>query len=150
MDIVFTNGNDSRFIKLCHELDDFLNEIAGGEKKREQYIQYNTLEDIHDVILLMDQNKAVGCGSFKKYQSGVAEIKRVFVKKEYRNHGLGRIIMDYLEKKAKENGYTKLILETGKPLKAAMQLYETIGFIITKNFGQYENMPDSICMEKIL
>ncbi len=82
MELINTDGNDKRFVNLCHELDDFLNEIIGGEKQSEKYNQYYNLKDIHDVILVIDNGQAVGCGSFKKYDEKVAEIKRVFIKKE--------------------------------------------------------------------
>lgn len=150
MELVYTDGTDKRFIDLCHELDDYLNEIVGGEKQREQYNQYNTLDDIHDVILLVDNGKTVGCGSYKRYDTKVAEIKRVFVRENYRGKGFAKFIMHTLEQKARENGYSKSILETGSALKAAMKLYIDIGYKIIENYGQYKNMPESICMMKEL
>ena len=150
MEILLTDGNDERFEELCHELDEYLNRVVGGEKQRSQYTQYNTLEDIHDVALIMEDGKAVACGSFKEYEPGTAEIKRVFTKANYRNRGYGKSIMKALEKRALNRGYTKLILETGFLLKGAMKMYTAIGFNVIKNYGQYINMPESVCMEKDL
>ena len=150
MEWIHTDGSDERFVALCRELDDFLNEAVGGEKQREQYNQYNTLENIHDVVLLIDGNQAVGCGGFKEYEPYVAEIKRVFVRQRYRKQGLAKSLMNELEALAKQKGYRKLILETGAILEAAMKLYSSIGFCIIDNYGQYANMPESVCMEKIL
>lgn len=150
MEFIYSDGNDVRFIDLCHELDDFLNDIVGQEKQSANYNQYNMLSDIHDVVLVMDNGQAVGCGSFKRYNHKVAEIKRVFVKKEYRRKGLAKQIMQSLEQKARETGYSKLILETGKLLKEAVKLYSGIGYKIIENYGQYVNMPESICMAKFL
>lgn len=42
-------------------------------KQRNKYNQYNTLEEIHDVILVMDNGQVVGCGSFKRYDEKVAD-----------------------------------------------------------------------------
>nr|WP_319490009.1 hypothetical protein [uncultured Caproiciproducens sp.] len=50
----YTNGANKDFILLCKMLDDNLNEIVGGEKQRRQYTQYNTLENIKDVVLIYD------------------------------------------------------------------------------------------------
>ena len=58
--------------------------------------------------------------------------------------------MNFLEDKAKEKGYRSLILETGEPLIEAMGLYSSIGYNVIPNYGQYVNMPDSICMMKKL
>ncbi len=37
----YTDGNNKDFIELCHGLDDFLNELVGGEENRAEYIPYN-------------------------------------------------------------------------------------------------------------
>lgn len=150
MEIIFTDGNDERFINLCHELDKYLNNIVGGEKQRKRYIQYNTLENIHDVALVIEHNKAVACGGFKEYEPGTVEIKRVFTKKDCRNRGYGKSIIMALEGRALNKGYTKLLLETGLLLKGAIRMYTAIGFHVIKNYGPYINMPESICMEKEL
>lgn len=47
-----TDGENSDFIELCHCLDNFLNELVGGEENRIEYLPYNRLDDIHDVIVM--------------------------------------------------------------------------------------------------
>lgn len=54
MRFIYTDGGDPDFIELCHYLDNFLNELVGGEEKRAEYIPYNQLDDIHDVIVAYD------------------------------------------------------------------------------------------------
>jgi GNAT superfamily N-acetyltransferase len=150
MKIVYTNGKNSDFIELCELLDDNLNEIMGEEKQREQYVQYNTLEDINDVILIYNDKDPVACASFKFYDEHTAEVKRVFVCKAHRGKGIAKHLMGVLEKRAKDKGYSKLILETGAPLVEAMVLYKKLEYKIIKNYGQYKEMQDSICMEKYI
>lgn len=72
------------------------------------------------------------------------------MKKEYRRKGFAKFIMQALEQKARDNGYSKLILETGNVLRAAMQLYGDIGYEVIENYGQYADMPESVCMAKLL
>ena len=60
MQVVITNGYDERFIMLCKKLDDYLNNMVGGEKQRQEYVQYNSLEEIHDVVLLIEDQVAIG------------------------------------------------------------------------------------------
>lgn len=81
----YTDGRSHDFIALCRELDAFLNECAGGEENRAEYVPYNRLDDIHDVVIAYDGDIPVGCAAFKKYDGECAEVKRVFVKQEYRN-----------------------------------------------------------------
>jgi len=150
MEIVYTDGNNNDFIELCRLLDDNLDEIVGGEKQRKQYAQYNTLVDINDVVLLYKDKTAVACASFKFYDKGIAEVKRVFVRKEYRGQGISKQLMSCLEELAKNKGFYTLILETGAPLVEAMVLYGKIGYKIIENYGQYKCMKESICMQKTI
>ena len=83
MRFVYTDGSSLDFMELCHELDDFLNELVGGEENRAEYIPYNQLDDIHNVIVAYDDE--------------CAEVKRVFVKEEYRNKGIANELMELLE-----------------------------------------------------
>lgn len=150
MRFIYTDGDNPDFIELCHGLDDFLNELVGGEENRAEYLPYNRLDDIHNVIIAYDDTIPVGSASFKKYDNECAEVKRVFVKREYRGKGISNKLMELLENAAREQGYRYLVLESGEPLTAAMALYKKIGYQTIPNYGQYKDMPDSICMKKKL
>ena len=150
MKFVYTDGENSDFIELCHALDGFLNELVGGEEKRAEYIPYNRLDDIHDVFIAYDDNIPVGIAGFKKYDDECAEVKRVFVKREYRGRGISNKLMELVENTAKKQGYRYMILESGEPLVAAMALYRKWGYKVIPNYGQYVNMSDSVCMKKSL
>ena len=102
------------------------------------------------MIVAYDGNIPVGCASFKRYDEECAEVKRVFVKQAYRGRGISKKLMELLEKAAREQGYRYLILESGEPLVAAMALYRKTGYKVIPNYGQYENMEDSVCMKKDL
>ena len=79
-----------------------------------------------------------------------AEVKRVLIRQEYREKGISKTLMELLENSAKKQGYRYLILKSGEPLVAAMALYRKIGYKVIPNYGQYKDMPDSICMRKEL
>ncbi len=143
-----TDGEDQDFAKLCNRLDSALDEIVGGKFQRSQYEQYNQRDGIHDVIVAYREGKPIGCGSFKMYDEDHAELKRIYVEPSYRNMELGAEVVRRLEAKAKIKGYRWCILETGKPLEAACYMYKKSGYKIMPNYGQYADMPDSICMER--
>lgn len=147
---IHTNGKNQDFILLCNMLDNTLDEIVGGNKQREHYVQFNTLQDIHDVVVIYYKGTAIGCGGYKRYSNETAEIKRVFVRKDYQGKGISKIIMSLLENQARNDGYKSLILETGKPLTAAVNLYHKIGFTQIDNYGHYQGLENSICMKKEL
>ena len=146
----YADGCNKDFIELCYELDCFLNELVGGEENRSDYVKYNKLDDIHDVVIAYDKYVPVCSASFKRYDDEHAEVKRVFVKKEYRGQGISIELMKMLEERARKKGFKYFILESGEPLVAAMSLYRKIGYKVIPNYGQYDDMEESICMKKKL
>ena len=150
MRFIYTDGGNSDFIELCHCLDEFLNGLVGVEENRAEYIPYNRLDDIHNVMIAYNDAIPVGSVAFKRYDDECAEVKRVFVKREYRGKGISDKLMELLEGTARDQRYRYLVLESGEPLVAAMALYRKIGYEIIPNYGPYKDMPDSICMKKKL
>ena len=146
--ILHTNGANADFIELCRLLDQNLDELVGGAFQREQYVQYNQLDDINDAFIVYCDGTPAACGSFKHYDTDTGEVKRVFVQKDFRGRGLAVRLLREIELCAGEKGYSRLILETGRPLKAAMELYRKSGFKLIANYGQYRDMEESVCMAK--
>jgi len=65
-------------------------------------------------------------------------------------HGLGLEVLKELEKWAAELKYRTCILETGKKQPEAIRLYQKAGYTLIKNYGQYENVENSVCMAKAI
>ena len=148
LDFKHTDGADPDFAFLCKKLDNALNDLVGTNFQRSQYEQYNQSDSIHDVIVAYRKGNPVACGAFKMYDEEHAELKRIFTDTLCRNIGLGAEMVRRLEAKAKIKGYKWCVLETGKPLEAACNVYKKAGYKIISNYGQYANMQDSICMER--
>lgn len=142
-----TNGEDPDFAMLCGKLDRALDEIVGIQYQRSKYDKFNQRDSIHDVVVAYHEGEPVACGAFKLFDDNHAEIKRVFVDPAHRHMGLGAELIRRLEAKAKMSGYRWCILETGRMLEAANALYKKAGYQMIPNYGQYEGMEDSVCME---
>ena len=95
-------------------------------------------------------DRAVGCGCFKRFDAGTAEIKRMFVRPENRGSGAATLLLEELEKWAAEAGYSRAILETGVKNPEAIRFYTKSGYARIENYGQYVGMENSICMGKSL
>lgn len=143
-----TDGEDPDFTMLCNRLDGVLDEMAGKKFQRSQYEPYNKRDSLHDVIVAYRKGEPVACGAFKMYDEDHAELKRIFTETSCRNIGLGSELVRRLEAKAKIKGYSWCILETGKILEASYHIYKKAGYKIIPNYGQYADMPDSVCMER--
>ncbi len=134
------------FLALCAELDQFLNRAIGGEDKREKYKKYNHLDTMDYVIVAYDGQHAAGCAALRKYSDTEVEVKRVFVQESYRGQNIGGQMLAHLIEHAQESGYQRMLLETGAFLAASVRLYQRYGFTQIENYGEYKNMPESLCM----
>lgn len=91
-----------------------------------------------------------GCGGIKLYGSEYGEVKRMYVRPEFRGYGLGKQILNRLAAYTTQNGITILRLETGIHQTEAIGLYERYGFQRIPPFGDYFDDPVSLCYEKRL
>ena len=101
-------------------------------------------------VIARIESNAVGCGALMPFEDDIAEVKRMYVKKEIRGKGVSVKILVELEKYAKEYAYKKIWLETGVMQPEAIGLYEKAGYVRIKNYGKYENNPLSVCYEKTI
>lgn len=142
-----TSDNDD-FLNLVTLLDEDL-AIRDGEDHA-FYAQFDTLDHIKNVVVCYQGKIAVGCGAFKPYNKTTAEIKRMFVRPDFRGQGIAKGILSALENWASEYGFTNCILETGTNNSEAIQLYTKMGYSIIPNYDQYENVLTSVCLGKII
>jgi putative acetyltransferase len=143
-----TTSADMDFQNLVHLLDKDL-QIRDGEE-HSFYAQFNKIDSIKNVVVYYEENDPIGCGAFKQWQPSIAEIKRMFVKPEHRSKGIASVILNELENWAAESGFSACVLETGKKQPEAIRLYTKNNYTIIPNFGQYENVENSVCMKKII
>ncbi len=145
MKLVRTTWDNPDFKKLSALFDEYLVDIDGDE--REFFAFYNNVQLEH-VLVIYENEIAVGCGAFKKFDDQTAEIKRMFVHPDHRGQGIASTILMELENWAKEEGFTAFILETSPKLTNAIALYKKTGYQIIPNFGQYIGVENSLCMKK--
>ena len=85
---------------------------------------------------------AAGCGGIAFFES-FAELKRMYVRPEFRGSGVADAVASRLQQEAKDRGITSLRLETGSAQVAAIRFYERHGFRICEAFEPYSSMPPS-------
>jgi putative acetyltransferase len=124
-------------------------ELRYGKGTIEDFVEENksmlifyAVEDEHNLI--------VGCGALKHFADNAAEVKRMYVKDEFRGKGISKIILKKLEEKAVQLNYSRIVLETGLKQPEAMKLYEKFGYTAIKSYGRHKDDPDSVCYEKRL
>ena len=144
--IIRTNSGNKDFIELVKYLDADL-AVKDGDK-HSFYNQYNNIDKMKYVVVVYENDTAVGCGAIKEFVSGTMEIKRMYTSPESRGKGIASKILNELETWATELAYTKCILETGKKQLDAIGLYKKNGYMLIPNYGQYAGIEYSLCFEK--
>jgi GNAT superfamily N-acetyltransferase len=144
--IVKATSENLDFVNLIRALDESLWERYPELKS--DYWGNNILELNPNVVILYIEDKAVGCGCFKKYDTNTFEIKRMFVSPEARGMGLAQTILQELERWAHDLGYSFSVLETLYKQKEAIALYQKTGYTIVDNYEPYVGLENSICMRK--
>jgi GNAT superfamily N-acetyltransferase/predicted kinase len=105
-------------------------------------------EEMLATVALTVGGDVVGCGALRdgtKYGDGFGELKRMYVRPQWRRRGLSRQVVAALEAIAVENGMRRLIMETGVRQHEAVGLYRSSGYRRIANFGPYTDVPTSIC-----
>lgn len=92
-------------------------------------IKKHYLESNGEFLIVLDDDKIVGMGAFRKISSNDAEIKRMRVVPEYQGQGIGKMVLTKLVESAINKGYSTLILETSDKQIAANALYRNYGFV---------------------
>ena len=143
---IFTDETDERFLALVEELDRGYFERIGDELSK--YDAYNEFKDPHVVILALDNDLPVACASYRIFDEGSVEFKRVYVKKDYRKRGLAYSLIGKLEKLVVEDGFKYSYIVTGKHNFPAIGLYEKLDYRLCEKFGQFADDDSVICMKK--
>ncbi|WP_347157937.1 GNAT family N-acetyltransferase [Pontibacter chitinilyticus] len=144
--LIRTDSGNHDFVELVHLLDADLRERDGEEHAF--YAQFNKIDKIRNVVVAYQDQLAVGCGAFKAYAEGIAEVKRMYVRPTHRGQGIAGIVLQELEVWAAELGFHTVLLETGKKQYEAIRLYTKSGYRLIPNYGQYKEVENSICMQK--
>jgi len=79
-------------------------------------------------VVVLENDDKMGCGSLRDLGMNLAEVKRVWVSPAVRGKGVAGLIMDWLEKKAEEHGFSAIRLDTNKTLNEAQAMYRKRGY----------------------
>ena len=138
MDIREMRITDTIVLELFSEHDDFMIEFLGEDSH--YYTRYTENENIENVWVVFEENLPAGCIAYRTKTDGVGEVKRLFIRNEYRGKGISKELLNLLETQAREQGCTKLFLDTRITLEPAVSLYHSLGFDITFQQGLYGQM----------
>ncbi|MGC4018840.1 MAG: GNAT family N-acetyltransferase [Muricomes sp.] len=117
-------GQNLDFQNLDEELHDFPSKYSYPKGKL--------------LAAISDENEVIGCVAYTKKSDTRSEMKRLYVKPEYRKLKAGRSLAEAIINEARNDGYKEMVLDTLKPLQSAVKLYKGLGFV---EISPYYNNP---------
>jgi GNAT superfamily N-acetyltransferase len=135
-------------IELITELEAHLEPLYPRESRHGLNVERLLAEGVAFFLLRSDGTPAA-CGGVKLL-SEYGELKRMYVRPQYRGLGFGRLLLNHLADYTRAHDVSLLRLETGIHQRAAISLYERAGFQRIPPFGPYTDDPLSLCYEKRL
>ena len=106
-------------------------------------------EEMVATVGAFDDDELVGHAALRPFEQAL-EVKRVFVRADYRGQGISKQLMLELEAIARERGASSLILQTGDRQQEAISLYTRLGYVPIERFGAYAPIPFFLCFGKSL
>jgi putative acetyltransferase len=132
---------------LIAELDAHLEPLYPSESRHGFSVQKLIADSVAFFVIRVGGAPA-GCGGIKLFGTEYGEVKRMYVRPQFRGLGLAKLLLDHLIDYARSQGVGILRLETGIHQHAAIGLYEQMGFKRIPPFGEYRDDPVSRCYEK--
>ena len=96
--------------------------------------------DLHDIqsnywsagglfdVLVNSAGRIVGSVGLFRVSCSTCELRKMYLIRELRGHGLGRLLLEDALRHATEFGFKRIVLETASILQDAARLYESYGF----------------------
>jgi GNAT superfamily N-acetyltransferase len=137
-------------VELIGELDDHLMAHPYPQQSRHAFSVAKLLREHVVFFVTRYEGQLAGCGGIKMFGTDYGEVKRMFVRPEFRGKGLGKAMLLHLAEHAIHNGAKVLRLETGIYEVEAIGLYEGFGFARRAPFGEYLEDPLSVYFEKTI
>ena len=106
-------GVDLEFQNFSHELNTLAEEYG---------------PPFGSLLLAKDAEQLLGCVALRQIESGICEMKRLYVAPAGRGRGLGRALANEITAEARKLGYERMRLDTLPSMHEARRLYAALGF----------------------
>lgn len=80
------------------------------------------------LLLAFSEDKVAGCVGLRKFKNNICEMKRLYVRSDFRNKNIGKALLKAIILKAKDIGYQSIRLDTLPFMREAINLYLSLGF----------------------
>lgn len=144
MEIVLAYDRPQEILELITEYTNII--LPQGDDIKQCFSSQNLDEELKDlekkyglpygrIYLAIVDNKAVGCVALTRNDDEYCEIKRLYVKPEYRGMHISKVLTKQVIKDARDVGYKYMRLDTFPSMDKAINLYKSFGFYYIEKYN---------------
>lgn len=97
-----------------------------AEKSLDELTSYKLPDGIFYILQVKDI--IIGMGAFRKLKNDTGEVKRMYIRQDFRGNGFGKVLLNRLIDMGKQSGCSRILLDTGKFMTSAQNVYRSAGF----------------------
>jgi ribosomal protein S18 acetylase RimI-like enzyme len=101
------------------------------------------------ILFALEGNDIAGCVALRRLDSETCEMKRLYVRPEFRDKGIGKTLSIAVIEEARKRGYRRMRLDTMPSMRRAILLYSGLGFREIKPY-RFNPQPGALFFELAL
>ncbi|MGI9465595.1 MAG: GNAT family N-acetyltransferase [Rubripirellula sp.] len=101
-------------------------------------------------LVCIDANEPIGCLGLRPLNRETGELKRMYVRANFRGRGVAKMMLNEMEHQAYLRGFKRIVLETGNQQHSAIDLYQANGYEPIPPYNHASDGPASVCFCKTL
>lgn len=93
------------------------------------------------ILLAMQDGQPAGCVGLKGHDATTSELKRLYVRPNFRGQNIGQQLVNMLVEEARDSGYQRIVLDSHISMKKAHAIYQEAGFRLA---SAPDDLPENI------
>ncbi len=134
-----------RYPDMRDQIESYMRAQKFDEQIRDVLVHYNPPKG--ECLLAVNGDEPVGILMLKTFGEGVCEMNRMFVRDSARGLGVGRALVRDLTRRAREMGFTTMVLSALPRHHEALALYASEGFRMDDRPRDAGTSPEAILMK---